>query len=227
VRPVDADLLVPWQPFLVTTGGQRFVYQDLVAGGVEILDEGTNGLFQQIERREPYHLVATIPLVEKEAGEGTPPVQVLPFGDDPLSGTPATTIGIPFSGIADVEWTYDAAAQTYTRTVGGEPYQIFPEYSVDTADLADFATDTVIVIKAAQRSAGYTDTAGTDVPTFDVIGFGDVMVFHGGEARSGQWLRGAQADGWIFLDENGAQFTIPSGRVWMEIVPRFVEVTVQ
>ena len=58
------------------------------------------------------------------------------------------------------------------------------------------------LIKAAQRSAGYTDTAGTDVPTFDVIGFGDVMVFHGGEARSGQWLRGAQADGWIFLYEN-------------------------
>ena len=65
------------------------------------------------------------------------------------------------------------------------------------------------------------------MPTFDVIGFGDVMVFHGGEVRRGQWLRGAQSDGWIFLDENGASFTIPPGRAWLEIVPRFVDVKVQ
>lgn len=223
VRPVDADLLVPWKPFLVTTGGQRFVYQELIAGGVEILDEGTDGLFQQIPRRQPYHLVATIPLVEEEAGEGTPPVQVLPFGDAPLAGNPATSISIPFSGVADVEWRYDEASG-YTRFVGGEEYQIFPEFSEDPADLVAFSTDTVIVLKAAQRSAGYTDTAGADVPTFDVIGFGEVLVFHGGEVRTGQWLRGAQSDGWVFLDDSGAQFTVPSGRVWLEIVPRFVDV---
>jgi hypothetical protein len=223
VRPVDADLLVPWKPLLVTTGGQRFVYQELVAGGVAILDEGTDGLFQQIPRRQPYHLVATIPLVEEEAGEGTPPVQVIPFGDAPLGGTSATSIAIPFSGVADVEWRYTEGTG-YTRFVGGEEYQIFPEFSEDPADLVGFSTDTVIVLKAAQRSAGYTDSAGADVPTFDVIGFGDVLVFHGGEVRTGQWLRGAQSDGWVFLDDSGAQFTVPPGRVWLEIVPRFVEV---
>ncbi|MDJ0923771.1 MAG: DUF3048 domain-containing protein, partial [Acidimicrobiia bacterium] len=209
IRPVDADLLVPWKPLLVTTGGQRFVYQELIAGGVDILDEGTNGLFQQIERRQPYHLVATIPLIEEEAGEGTPPVQVLPFGDDPLGGSAATRVQIPLSGVADVEWIYDGATEAYVRNVNGEAFQIFPEYSVDPADLTGFSTETVIVMMAAQRSAGYTDTAGADVPTFDVIGFGDVMVFHGGEVRRGQWLRGAQSDGWVFLDETGAPFTIP------------------
>lgn len=224
VRPVDADLLAPWKPFLVTTGGQSFVYREIEAAGVEILDDGTDGLFQQTERREPYHLVATIPLVEKEAGEGAPPVAVLPFGDVALGGSAATSVKIPFSGLADVEWTYDAAADGYTRLVGGEAYQIYPEYG---AELAGFATDTVIVMKAAQRSAGYTDSAGADVPTFDVIGFGSVMVLHGGEVRSGQWLRSAQSDGWVFLDEAGVQFTIPAGRVWLEIVPRYVEVEIK
>ena len=67
--------------------------------GVEILDEGTNGLFQQIERREPYHLVATIPLVEQQAGEGMPPVQVLPFGDDPEGTRVRSEFGLfPTSG---------------------------------------------------------------------------------------------------------------------------------
>jgi hypothetical protein len=224
VRPVDADLLAPWRPFLVTTGGQSFVYREIEAAGVEILDDGTDGLFQQTERREPYHLVATIPLIEKEAGEGAPPVAVLPFGDAALGGSAATSVKIPFSGLADVEWTYDAAVGGYARLVGGEPYQIYPEFG---AELAGFTTDTVIVMKAAQRSAGYTDSAGADVPTFDVIGFGAVMVLHGGEVRSGQWLRSAQSDGWVFLDEAGVQFTIPAGRVWLEIVPRYVEVEIK
>lgn len=230
VRPVDADLMAPWKPFLVTTGGQSFVYRELEAAGVDILDPesaaelGISGLFQQTERRPPYHLVATIPLIQRAAGEGAPPVAVLPFGDDPLGGQAATTVQIPFSGVADVAWHYDAAAGTYSRTVNDEPFQIYPEYN---AELADFDTDTVIVIKAAQRSAGYTDAAGADVPTFDVIGFGNVMVFHGGEVRTGQWLRSAQSDGWVFIDETGASFTVPSGRVWLEIVPRFVDVTFQ
>ena len=224
VRPVDADLLSPWRPFLVTTGGTSFVYRDIKAAGIDILDEGTDGLFQRIERREPYHLVATIPLVNLEAGDGAPPVAVLPFGDGELGGEEATSVAIPFSGVADVEWRYDAESEQYQRLVNGDLYQVFPEYN---AELTGFATDTVIVLKAAQRSAGYTDTAGTDVPTFDVIGFGDVLVFHGGEVRTGQWLRAAQSDGWFFLDETGAQFTVPVGSVWLEVVPRYIDVTVE
>jgi len=222
VRPVDADMLAPWKPFLVTTGGQSFVYRAIRAAGIDILDSGTEGLFQQIERRQPYHLVATIPLVALAAGDGAPPVAVLPFGDGGLDGEPATTVEIPFSAVADVEWVYDSASDTYLRKVNGETFQNFPEYN---ADLADFSTDTVIVMMAAQRSAGYTDSAGADVPTFDVIGFGRVLVFNGGEVRIGQWLRSAQSDGWAFVDESGAQFTIPPGRVFLEVVPRFIDVT--
>jgi hypothetical protein len=151
-------------------------------------------------------------------------VDVLPFGDAPLDGEAATTISIPFSGVADVEWVYESGEGTYRRVVNGADYEIYPQYD---ADLVGFSTDTIIVMMAAQRSAGYTDTAGADVPTFDVIGFGDVMVFNDGQVKRGQWLRSAQADGWVFLDEAGAQFTIPPGNVWLEIVPRFVEVTAE
>lgn len=224
VRPVDADLLAPWKPLLVSTGGRDWVIREHVAAGIEMIEEETESLFQQIERRAPYHLVATIPLVELEAGEGAPPIDVLPFGDGALEGEAATTVAIPFSGIADVEWVYEPGDNKYRRVVNGADYQIYPQYD---ADPTGFSTDTIIVMKAAQRSAGYTDTAGADVPTFDVIGFGEVMVFNSGQVRQGQWLRSAQADGWVFLDESGSQFTIPPGDVWLEIVPRFVEVTTE
>ena len=77
-------------------------------------------------------------------------------------GESATSLTIPFSGVADVEWRYDSASGGYTRLVNGEFYEIYPEYN---AELTSFSTDTVIVLKAAQRSAGYTDSAGADVPT--------------------------------------------------------------
>ncbi len=222
VRPVDADLLAPFRPLLVTTGGQDFVYRELTAAGIDILDEGSDGVFQVTERRRPYHLVATIPLIEQRAGVGPPPVAVFPFGGEDLGGEPATDVEIPFSGVADVTWSYDAGSGGYTRTVNGTPFQVYPTYQ---AELGPFSTDTVVVLLAAQRSAGYHDSAGADVPTFDVIGSGDLLVFHGGEVRTGRWFRSAQADGWVFVDDSGASFTLPPGRVFVEVVPRRLDVT--
>jgi hypothetical protein len=222
VRPVDADLLAPFRPLLVTTGGQDFVYRELTAAGIDILDEGSDGVFQVTERRRPYHLVTTIPLVEERAGVGPPSVAVFPFGDDDLGGEPATDVEIPFSGVADVTWSYDAGSGGYSRAVNGTPFEVYPTYE---AELGPFSTDTVVVLLAAQRSAGYHDSAGADVPTFDVIGYGDLLVFHGGEVRTGQWLRSSQADGWVFVDDTGASFTLPPGRVFVEVVPRQLDVT--
>ncbi len=221
VRPVDADLLAPFEPLLVTTGGQDFVYRELLASGIEIIDETTTGVFQQIERRRPYHLVATMSVVEGMAGGGPPPAPVIPFGDAPLAGDAASSISIPFSGVADVEWSYDDDAGVYTRTVNGAPFEVYAQFD---GALAPFTTDTVIVLLAAQRSAGYQDSAGAEVPTFDVIGFGKVLVFHGGEVRTGQWLRSAQADGYVFVDEAGTGFTVPAGRAFVEVVPRTLDV---
>jgi len=222
VRPVDADLLAPFRPLLVTTGGQDFVYRELTAAGVAILDDGSDGVFQTTERRRPYHLVATLPLVEQRAGVGPPEVAVFPFGGESLGGEPATDLEIPYSGVANVAWSYDAGSGSYARTVNGAPFQVYPSYE---AELGPFSTNTVVVLFAAQRSAGYQDSAGADVPTFDVIGYGDLLVFHGGEVRAGRWLRSAQADGYVFVDDAGASFTIPAGRIFVEVVPRQLDVT--
>jgi len=222
VRPVDADLLAPFRPLLVTTGGQDFVYRELTAAGIDMLDDGSDGVFQVTERRRPYHLVATMPLIEQRAGVGPPPVAVFPFGGDSLGGDPATEVEIPYSGVADVAWSYDASGETYSRTVNGAAFEVYPDYG---AELGAFSTDTVVVLLAAQRSAGYQDSAGADVPTFDVVGYGDLLVFHGGEVRTGRWLRSAQADGYVFVDDTGASFTIPPGRVFVEVVPRQLDVT--
>jgi hypothetical protein len=220
VRPVDADLLAAFRPILISTGGKDFVYRDLRAAGIELVDRTTPELFQQIERIAPHNLVATVGLVAQELDPGAPRVQVFPFGDQPLGGDPVGSVRIPFSGSMDVEWRYDG--ERYVRYENGAEFVTMVDAGLETVSLT---TDTVLVLSVAQRSAGYVDSAGADVPTFDVIGFGGFMAFSQGAMVTGEWRRAAQGDGYFLIGSDGTLVTLPVGRVFVEIVPRSIEVT--
>jgi hypothetical protein len=108
------------------------------------------------------------------------------------------------------------------RAQNGETSQVVETVSGSPQPLT---ADTVVVLSVAERSAGYTDSAGTEVTTYDVIGFGDAKVFHDGRVVEGRWLRSAQEDPWMLVDDAGGRIALPSGRVFVEIVPRYVDVT--
>jgi hypothetical protein len=220
VRPVDVDLLAPFDPVLVSTGGRPFVLDDLATAGIEAVDTGRPELFQAIERVAPHNQVATVALIAQEFAEGAPVVAPFLFGDTPLAGEPATAIDIPFSSVREVEWRYDGAQ--FVRYENGEEFGTLIEAGrIETQPLT---TDTVLVLMVAQRSAGYQDSAGADVPTFDVIGFGTFYALSGGTLVTGEWRRAAQSDGYFLVGSDGSLVTLPVGKVFVEIVPRFVEV---
>lgn len=220
MRPVDADLLAPFHPVLISTGGRDFVAREVRAAGIEIVDRTMPEMFQEIERIAPHNLVATVGLVAQERDPGAPPVRALPFGDAPLAGDPVGGVAIPFSGALSVEWKYDG--EVWTRHENGQAFMTMVDVG---GELVPLTADTVLVLMVAQRSAGYTDSAGADVPTFDVIGFGRFMAFSAGAVVTGEWRRAAQSDGYFLVGSDGALVTLPPGRVFVEIVPRFVEVT--
>ena len=85
--------------------------------------------------------------------------------------------------------------------------------------------ETVIVMFVAERSAGYEDSNGAPVSTFDVIGSGDLLVFRNGDFVEATWSRSAQKDPFVFLDGGGSPFGIPEGSIYMAIVPRDHDVT--
>ena len=217
LRPVDADLLGPFSPIVITTGGRPWVVRDVEAAGVTILSDAE--FFDQIVRQAPSNLLALAAKADAASVGGPPGVQPFRFGDS-FDGDPVSVINIPLSGVMDVSWA--VGGNGWVRTQNDSVFQVADTFD---GDISDFSVDTVIVMMVAQRFAGYEDSAGAPVPTFDVIGFGRVMVFSDGQVIEGEWRRAAQEDGWIFVSDAGEEILIPKGRLFVEIVPRFVDIT--
>ena len=216
VRPVDADLTAPFATTLVATGGQPFVLQDFAPAGIALAMPETAPGFQALERPSPYNLFVNLEQVEAVY----PPTAVdepgLPEGDLP-SGSDAASLAVPLG--SEVGW--DFAGGEYVRTENGEPFLVLPDLETESVP---YTVDTVVVMFCAQRSAGYTDGNGVDVPRFDVIGQGRLLVFSGGKVVAGSWARSAQEDPYRFFTESGEPFGVPAGRTHLMVVPRELEV---
>jgi hypothetical protein len=216
LRPVDADLLPTLAPLVVSTGGEPFVLQGVAATGLNMIDAQLFELFTEGDREDPLNnLFLILEQLFLYVGDSAPLGAGLPAGEFP-SGAAAPEITLPFEGTG-----YRFEDDEYVRYDGETQYQVLDAIGGTVLPLAH---DTVVVLFVAERSAGYTD--GNDVPvsTFDVIGLGDLLVFHGGELVTGTWLRGAQEDGYRFFDEAGDAFGLPQGRIYLALVPRGSEV---
>jgi len=217
IRPVDGDLLAPFNPVVVTTGGRPWVVREVEATGAIVLTGAE--YFEEILRQPPSNLLALAAKANAGATGGPPGTEPFRFGDS-FGGSPVSSISIPLSGVMDVTWT--AGSDGWKRSQNGAPFQVADLFD---SDPGDYSVDTVVVMMVAERSAGYQDTAGATVPTFDVIGFGKVIVFSDGQVVEGEWRRGSQTDGWILISDAGEEILLPRGRVFVEVVPRYVDVT--
>lgn len=219
MRSFDADVLAPFDPLFVTTGGQDFVYRALKGAEIEVVDQNGPNVFQSLERPVPSHLMATLIAVEAMAVGGPPATPPLSFADEWSGGEGAGRVEIPFSSTTMVEYKFEDGR--YRRYENGDLFEVLPTFDGDPVALE---VDTIVVQFAAQRSAGYSDSTGADVPTFDVIGFGRVLVFHQGEVVEGSWQRGAQVDLTVLTGAGGDPLSLPTGVVLWTIVPRSLEV---
>ncbi|MGH8913344.1 MAG: DUF3048 domain-containing protein [Acidimicrobiia bacterium] len=216
LRPVDADLLPQLAPYVVSTGGQPFVLQDVAATGINMIDAQLFELFTTGDNPDPVHNLFLL-LEELFSTVGDTPAlgEGLPAGAFP-GGTAAAEVTLPFESV-----TFRFEGDAYVRYDDGAQYEVLDAIGGSPLPLTH---DTLVVMFVAERPAGYAD--GNDVPvsTFDVIGVGDLLVFHQGEVVEGTWLRGAQEDGYRFFDTAGQPFGLPQGDIYLALVPRGSEV---
>lgn len=206
LRPVSADLLAPFRPVVFTSGGQPFVTGAVAATGATIVTPDMSIEFQSLERPQPHHVFVSPSPENTVAGQLPVPWET---GAWP-GGDPIDEVTLP----GGVSWRFENGV--YARYQDGEPHMVLPNFDIDGEPLT---RDTLIVMVAHQKSAGYQDTTGFDVPTFDVIGGGDLYLLHNGEMIEGVWSRAGQGAGYTFSDGEGNVVPVPAGSVHWAIVP--------
>ena len=206
---MDADLVSLFSPTVVSSGGQPFVLQDVEATGITSITPGALGVFAFGDRVDPHNFFLDLDELFPRLGSFEPVPSGLPTAALP-PGEPASSISLP---IGDIGFQYQDGA--YFRSEGGEAFQVL---NVVGGEGQVLNHDTVIVLFANERSAGYSDSNAVGVTTFDVIGGGDLLIFNGGEVVFGTWLRRAQNDPFEFFDEESSMIGIPEGRVYLAIV---------
>lgn len=218
LRPVNTLLLPALTTAVVSTGGQSFVVDEMTGTGVTSVTPDLAPGFVGFGRPSPHDFFIDLEqLADVFEPFGSP--AGLPAGTLPDGGGSASRVSLPFEA---TEYVYDADSG-YVRYLDGQPYEVLDPQGSESVQVVH---DVVVVLHTAERPAGYSDTNGVPVSSFDVVGSGEVQVFHEGRVVDGTWSRAAVADPFLFFDPAGEPFGLPGGRVYLAVVPRGSEISI-
>lgn len=218
-RMSDITIVPQYGALFFFSGASRFVNGALENAGLPLLSEDagvSRPYYRSSLRRSPHNLYLKGELAREEGRlRGFPPTQsLLPLAFDPRSSaqtTTVTSIGIPFSTLTPVTWTYDPAAEVYLRDIKGVP-------QTDAATDEQIRAKNVVVLWAVMRSTGHGDVNRN--PTYDIVltGTNRASVFRSGQRFDGMWSATA-ADPPVFKDAKGNAIELAPGNSWFEVIP--------
>lgn len=133
------------------------------------------------------------------------------FTDAPAADsrpTTAQTITVDFSSPQfRVGWTYDPAANTYTRSLAGKPHS-------DAINNKSITAKTVILHTVAHQMV--SGDKGSEWK-LSLTGSGSARVFMNGVETAATWQK-AGANRTQYFDSSGKELVLPRGNIWVEII---------
>jgi hypothetical protein len=208
MRASDIGVVKAARATLVASGGAPPTVQRLASAHIKTETEGAVGYYRDSSRSAPYNLMMKLPDLVKSMGDTPKPARpYLPFGreKDFPGGKPAKSFQAVFSEGHTTSWQYQAA-KGYVR----------PDSFAEDGD--DYIPDSVLVLRVQITDAGYLDPAGNPVPETVLEGKGAAMLFHDGQVVKGTWSK-KSAKAVLHLKTKRGSLTVPTGHVWIELVP--------
>jgi hypothetical protein len=202
---------------LVHIGASPQGFDALSATGLPDVDEqrGDPGFVRDPNRQAPHNaFVSTRSIRDVLRQRGTAvkaSMGPLNFGAYAAGQQPATTIKIPYPGPEgySVEYGYDTATRLYRRIMDGQPHR--------DGTTGQQYTARSIVIQFADVEPIPNDSAGrVDV---GLVGSGKGILVAEGTQVPLQWSRASVREATQFKRADGAPFALPSGQVWIQVVP--------
>jgi len=152
------------------------------------------------------------------SSDTTPPKPLFTYSSTTPTGTPVTSIHIPFTGTNNTLWTWNAASGHWLLSYSGIPATV--------ANGGQIAT-TNIVVQTVHVTYGpwlENDVGGLEVQS-QMTGSGPLTVLRGGVAVTGTWQRASVNDPTTLTASDGSPISLLPGQTWVEIVPSTVSVT--
>jgi hypothetical protein len=199
-------------------------FNALSATGLPNVDEarGDAGFVRDPNRLAPHNaFVSTTSIREVLRQRGTPinaTMGPLNFGTFQSGQQTATTIKIAYPGPEgySVEYDFDASTRQYRRIMDGQPHK-------DGATGQQYAATSVIIQYADVEPIPNDDAGRVDV---GLLGSGKGALVAEGTQVPLQWTRASVRNATQFKRTDGAPFALPSGQVWIQIVPLETQLSV-
>lgn len=213
LRPYYADWAAGFDPSVAHVGGSPEALTMIRSGnyGVDIDQFFNAGSYWRASDRAAPHNVYTnfekLNSLNTSKNKTTSTFTFVPRKDEKKVATPnASTIIIPVSsGLFSVDYTYDAATNTYIRKQGGEAH-------VDR-EKGQIAPKVVVALKT---SVTLSDD-GSHM-TIAATGSGAAYVFQNGTVVEGTWSKADPKSPLVLKGADGEDISLVRGQTWITVV---------
>jgi len=221
-RLINIQLVPEYQALLSNSGSSAGVTAELEArSDIPNINHYSYGdaYWRAADRVGPHDLMtSTSNLRAAAVGAGfadTANLVPLTFKDD----TPApaiSTISIPYSGIVQTGYTYDAGSNSWLRSIGGEAH-------IDTLTGKQIAAKNVIIQYVSVNESNIEeDVGGNRSLEFELTGSGKALIFRDGQVITAIWKRVALNQMTTYTDAAGQPVPLNRGLTFIQLVqPEF------
>ncbi len=197
-------------------GGSTMGYVALKKEAVDHIDEIKTGwgFWRNKKRKAPHNLYTKLSNVVTSAkNQGfrmatQHSTKVLPVRpqETSVAATEYQDISLPYYSTYKVSYTYDPVSNTYARFINKKPHN-------DKLEGRQIAVENVVVVKMGMRKID--DYGRLDL---DLFGRGEALVYRGGEAVKGTWVRQDKSQQMELFDSKGQPVQMNPGRTWVHMI---------
>lgn len=215
VRPYYVEWASAYDPAVAHIGGSARALQMIRSGnyGVDIDQFFNAGAYWRANDRRAPHNVYTdfdkLDALTQSKGKTTSAFVPIPRKTDEASEAPnATTIHLPISSASyNIDYSYDAASNSYIRSLGGKPHT--------DREAGQIQPKTVVAIQVSmtrEMEDGYREQIAT-------TGTGQAFVFQDGTVTTATWRRADAKSQIELLDGAGKPLSLNRGQTWITALP--------
>jgi hypothetical protein len=209
---------------IVHIGASPQGFDALHATGLPDVDEarGDAGFVRDSSRVAPHNAFVSTTSIRDVLRQRGGPVKAtlgpLQFGTYAPGPQPATTINILYPGGEryKLEYDYDADQGVYDRIMDGIPH-------LDGATGDQYTASSIIIEFADVEPIPNDDAGRLDIT---LVGSGKGILVAQGTQVPLQWTKASVRTATQFKRTDGAPFELPSGQVWIQIVPLETQMTI-